>query len=204
MLFDRDYKSISKPAEAVHTDKGSRFLAFAFPVNNELSIKQHLAHLKAEYPDATHHCYVWIMNPDKSAQRINDDGEPANTAARPILKQINALNLTNILVVVVRYFGGKKLGIPGLIEAYGVAAKLVLEKCETVTKTLLDYFKIETDFESEHLIYNMARKLSATIIDTIHTQNVVVTLSINGAKTEALINECKKLDNFEYTFLRTE
>ncbi len=204
MLFDRDYKSISKPAEAVYTDKGSRFLAFAFPVNNELSIKQHLSHLKAEYPDATHHCYVWIMNPDKSAQRINDDGEPANTAARPILKQINALNLTNILVVVVRYFGGKKLGIPGLIEAYGMAAKLVLENCETVTKTLLDYFKIETDFENEHLVYNMARKLSATIVETIHMQNVVVTLSINGAKTEAFINECKKLGNFEYTFLRTE
>jgi uncharacterized YigZ family protein len=204
MLFDRDYKSIYEPTEAVYTDKGSRFLAFAFPVNNELGVKQHLSNLKTEYPDATHHCYVWIMNPDKSAQRINDDGEPANTAARPILKQINALNLTNVLVVVVRYFGGKKLGIEGLIKAYGMAAKLVLEKCETVTKTLLDYFKIETDFESEHQIYNIARKLSATIVDTVHMQTVVVTLSINGAKTELLINECNNLDNFEYTFLRTE
>jgi uncharacterized YigZ family protein len=204
MLFDRDYKSIYEPTEAVYTDKGSRFLAFAFPVNNELGVKQHLSNLKAEYPDATHYCYVWIMNPDKSAQRINDDGEPANTAARPILKQINALNLTNVLVVVVRYFGGKKLGIEGLIKAYGMAAKLVLEKCETVTKTLLDYFKIETDFESEHQIYNIARKLSATIVDTVHMQTVVVTLSINGAKTELLINECNNLDNFEYTFLRTE
>lgn len=204
MLFDRDYKSIYEPTEAVYTDKGSRFLAFAFPVNNELGVKQHLSNLKTEYPDATHHCYVWIMNPDKSAQRINDDGEPANTAARPILKQINALNLTNVLVVVVRYFGGKKLGIAGLIEAYGMAAKLVLEKCETVTKTLLDYFKIETNFESEHQIYNIARKLSATIVDNVHMQTVVVTLSINGAKTELLINECNNLDNFEYTFLRTE
>ena len=204
MLFDRDYKSIYEPTEAVYTDKGSRFLAFAFPVNNELGVKQHLSNLKAEYPDATHYCYVWIMNPDKSAQRINDDGEPANTAARPILKQINAINLTNVLVVVVRYFGGKKLGIAGLIKAYGMAAKLVLEKCETVTKTLLDYFKIETDFESEHQIYNIARKLSATIVDTVHMQTVVVTLSINGAKTELLINECNNLDNFEYTFLRTE
>jgi putative IMPACT (imprinted ancient) family translation regulator len=105
---------------------------------------------------------------------------------------------------VVRYFGGKKLGIAGLIKAYGMAAKLVLEKCETVTKTLLDYFKIETDFESEHQIYNIARKLSATIVDTVHMQTVVVTLSINGAKTELLINECNNLDNFEYTFLRTE
>ena len=204
MLFDRDYTSISEAVEALYTDKGSRFLAFAFPVNNEQIIKQYLSQLKTQFPDATHHCYVWIMNPDKSAQRINDDGEPANTAARPILKQINALNLTNILVVVVRYFGGKKLGIPGLIEAYGMAAKLVLEKCKTVTKTLLDYFEIKTDFEHEHLVYNMARKLSASIVDTTHSQNVVITLSINGSKTEAFINECKKLDNFEYRFLKTE
>jgi putative IMPACT (imprinted ancient) family translation regulator len=139
-----------------------------------------------------------------SETRANDDGEPSGTAGKPILNQIESHQLTNVLVVVVRYFGGKKLGIPGLIEAYGMAAKLVLEKCETVTKTLLDYFKIETDFESEHLVYNMARKLSATIVETIHMQTVVVTLSINGAKTEALINECNKLDNFEYTFLRTE
>ena len=128
MLFDRDYKSIANSSEVVYTDKGSRFLAFAYPVKDEQQIKIHLSNLKSEYPDATHHCYVWILNADKSAQRINDDGEPANTAARPILKQINALNLTNILLVVVRYFGGKKLGIPGLIEAYGLAAKQSLAK----------------------------------------------------------------------------
>ena len=204
MLFDRDYKSIAHATEAIYTDKGSRFLAFAYPVNNEPQIKNHLSNLKTEYPDATHHCYVWIMNADKSSQRINDDGEPANTAARPILKQINALDLTNILVVVVRYFGGKNLGIPGLIEAYGLAAKLVLAKCEIVTKTLLDYFKIETDFENEHVIYNLARKFSATIIETVHAQNAVITLSINGSKNEAFINECKNLATFEYTFLKTE
>ena len=204
MLFDRDYKSIENSSEAVYTDKGSRFLAFAYPVNNELEIKNYLSKLRSEYPDATHHCYVWIMNADKSAQRINDDGEPANTAARPILKQINALDLTNILVVVVRYFGGKKLGIPGLIEAYGMAAKQVLAKCEIVTKILLDYFKIETSFENEHIIYNLARKFSANIIETIHLQNAVITLSINGAKNEAFINECKNLATFEYTFLKTE
>lgn len=204
MLFNRDYKSIAEATEAVYTDKGSRFLAFAFPVNNELEIKQHLTNLKSQYPDATHHCYAWILNPDKSAQRLNDDGEPANTAARPILKQINALNLTNILVVVVRYFGGKKLGIPGLIEAYGMAAKQCLANAEILTKTLMDYFKIGTEFENEHLVYNLARKYSATIIETVHSQNVVITLSINGSRTEAFIAECKNLAKFEYTFLKTE
>ncbi|MFM9944795.1 MAG: IMPACT family protein [Bacteroidia bacterium] len=204
MLFDRNYNTIAQPTEATYTDKGSRFLAFSFPVNSEAEIKQNLATLKLQYPDATHHCYVWILNPDKSAQRINDDGEPANTAARPILKYINALNLTNILVVVIRYFGGKKLGIPGLIDAYGMAAKLCLEKTEIVIKTLLDYFKIEVNFENEHMVYNLARKFSAIIEETTHTQNVVITLSINGSKTEAFIAECRNLATFEYTFFKTE
>ncbi len=204
MLFDRNYKSIAIASEAVYTDKGSRFLAFAFPVNNESEIKYNLTQLKSEYPDATHHCYVWILNPDKSAQRINDYGEPANTAARPILKQINALNITNILVVVIRYFGGKKLGIAGLIEAYGMAAQLCLAKCEIITKTLMDYFKIKTDFKNEHVAYNVIRKFSAVIVETIHSPNVVITLSINEAKSESFKNECNKLAKFELSFLKTE
>jgi len=204
MLFDRDYKSIKQPNEAVFTEMGSRFLAFAYPIKNEEQIKTQLTQLKFNYPDATHHCFVWIINPDKSAQRLNDDGEPANTAARPILKQINVLNLTNILVVVVRYFGGKKLGIPGLIEAYGNAAKLVLAKCEITTNTMMDYFIIETNFENEHVAFNIARKFSATIIKTSHLPNVVITLSINGSKTESFIKECNNLANFECIYLKTE
>ncbi len=204
MLFDRNFITISKANEAVYTEKGSRFIGLAFPISNEAEAKRHLDELKHLYPDATHHCYVWILNPDKSSQRLNDDGEPSNTAARPILKQVNALNLTNILVVVVRYFGGKQLGIPGLISAYGMVAKLCLAKCDLVTKTLLDYYKLETSFENEHLIYNLARKHAATIIETLHLQNAIITLSINGANTELLLRDCKKLTNFEITFIKTD
>ncbi len=203
MLFDRTFKTISKTNESVYTEKGSRFISMAFPVSNEATAKIHLEALKLKYPDASHHCYVWLLNADKSSKRLYDDGEPSNTAARPILKQINLLDLTNILVVVIRYFGGKKLGIPGLIAAYGMAAKLCLENCEVVAATLLDYYKIETNFENEHLIYNLARQHSATIIETDRLQSIIITLSINGSSTEEFLRDCKKFINFEITYLKT-
>jgi len=204
MLFSRDYNSISSPTEALYTDKGSRFLSFAYPVMNEKEIKETLSALKLQYPDATHHCYAWVLNPDRMAFRANDDGEPSNTAGRPILKQINAMNLTNILVVVVRYFGGKKLGVPGLIEAYGNAARLCLDKVNIITKTLLDYFKIVTEFENEHIIYNIARRFSAEIMETSHAEKVTIVIAINGSKTEQLLNYTREMNNFELKFLKTE
>lgn len=204
MLFSRDYRSIKGQVEAQIADKGSRFLAHAFPVKSESEVKVHLGYLREKYPDATHNCYAWIINPDKSAIRFNDDGEPANTAGRPILKQINALDLTNILVVVVRYFGGKKLGIPGLIEAYGASAKLCLAKVEIVQKTLLDYYKIETLIEQEHLIYNLARRFDAEIDIRSRAARFICILAINGSKTELFLKECQLFNNFECVFLKTE
>jgi len=204
MLFSREFRSLKSQAEANITVKGSKFLAFAFPVNNETEVKVQLSALRDKFPDATHHCYVWIVNPDKSAQRINDDGEPASSAGRPILKQINALDLTNILVVVVRYFGGKKLGIPGLIEAYGSAAKLCLSKIDIVNKTLLDYYKIETKIENEHLVYNLARKFGAKIEARLTAHLFIGILAINGSKTELFLKECQLFNNFECVFLKTK
>jgi len=204
MLFETSYQSIAKPTQAVYTESKSRFLAFAFPVSNEFEIKHQLAQLKIEYPDATHHCYAWILNPDKSAQRVNDDGEPANTAGRPILKQINAKNLTNILVVVVRFFGGKKLGIPGLIEAYGETAKLCLLNIELVQKQLKDYYKLCTDLDKEHLVYNAARKYSVEVIETTREEKLSFLLAITGSNTEAFLKECNLFNNFVTQYLKTE
>ena len=117
MLFSDEYKEPSAPAEATLRERGSRFLAFAYPVQDEATLKSLLQSVKLQFPDATHHCYAVVMHPDKSYQRSNDDGEPSNTAGRPILRMILSKDLTNVLVVVVRYFGGTQLGIPGLIKA---------------------------------------------------------------------------------------
>jgi len=203
MLFEREYQTLAEPLECVYMDKGSRFLAFAYPVNNETEIKNTLALLKQRYPDATHHCYAWILNPDKSAQRVNDDGEPANTAGRPILKQLNAKNLTNVILVVIRYFGGKKLGIPGLIDAYGTAAELCFKDAKILTKTLRDHYLIVSPPELEHEVYNLSRRFNAEII-TAHTNNRGMVLAINGSKTEAFLKECEKFFRFEIKFLKTE
>lgn len=203
MLFEREYQTLAEPMQFVYTDKGSRFLSFAYPVCNETEIKFKLNALKQLYPDATHHCYAWILHPDKSSQRVNDDGEPANTAGRPILKQLNAKNLTNAILVVIRYFGGKKLGIPGLIDAYGTAAELCLKDAKILTKTLRDHYLIVSPPDLEHEVYNLSRRFKAEIMPA-HNDKHGMILAINGSKTEAFLKECEKFFKFEIKFLKTE
>lgn len=121
------YNSIAQRAVAEFKDRGSRFIGIAIPVNKMSAIKQALEQIKLEYPKATHYCYAWRMGFDKSQYRANDDGEPGGSAGKPILGQIDSLGLTQVLVVVVRYFGGSKLGVPGLIHAYKSAATQALQ-----------------------------------------------------------------------------
>ncbi|MDR0207219.1 MAG: YigZ family protein [Bacteroidales bacterium] len=130
------FRTIFAPSEAVFKEKRSKFFAFAFPVENEAEIKEKIAFLKKKYHDASHHCYAYILGADKSAYRMNDDGEPPGTAGRPIYGQLLSKNLSNVLVVVVRYFGGVKLGTGGLRVAYKLAAKEVLENALIVEKNV--------------------------------------------------------------------
>ena len=129
-------KTLSAPAEAIYKEKRSKFLAFAYPVENETEIKDKIAALKKKYHDARHHCYAYILGADKSAYRMNDDGEPSGTAGRPIHGQLLSKEVTNVLIVVVRYFGGVKLGTGGLRVAYKLAAKEVLEKATIIEKKI--------------------------------------------------------------------
>jgi putative IMPACT (imprinted ancient) family translation regulator len=125
-LFSDVYYEVERDSEFVLRERGSKFFAFVYGVKSDLEIKEKLDGLKREYPDATHHCYAWVMGARGEAQRANDDGEPGNSAGRPILRSILSVGVTNVLVVVVRYFGGTLLGIPGLIEGYGGAAESAL------------------------------------------------------------------------------
>lgn len=140
------YQTIAIPSQGLFKDKGSRFLAFAYPVFSEAEVKPLVDALKAEYYDARHHCYAWRLGIEASEEgersRANDDGEPSGSAGRPILGQILSRGLTNLLVVVVRYFGGVKLGVPGLIAAYkaatldALAAAEIVERIETIPQTV--------------------------------------------------------------------
>ena len=121
------YRTINKPSEGLFKDRASKFIAFAYPVYNEEEIKQIQKKLRKEYFDARHHCYAFRIGAEKEIYRSNDDGEPPNSAGKPILGQIQSYDLTNILIVVVRYFGGTKLGVGGLVRAYTKAGQIVLE-----------------------------------------------------------------------------
>lgn len=127
------YLTISSPSEAVFTEKRSRFLAFAFPVTTVEEVKDHVARLSKKYFDARHVCYAYMLGAARDTFRANDNGEPSGTAGKPILGQINSLQLTDVLVVVVRYFGGIKLGTPGLIAAYRAASREALDNAEIIT-----------------------------------------------------------------------
>jgi uncharacterized YigZ family protein len=146
MLFDDTYRTIEKPAEGLFRDRGSKFLAFAYPVNKETDLKSNLVQLRSEHPKANHHCWAMRLTPDRSVFRLNDDGEPSGTAGRPILNTLLSHDLTNLAVVVVRYFGGTLLGVPGLINAYKMATEEALKQSVTVQKTINDVYTIEFDY----------------------------------------------------------
>ncbi len=140
------YLTIKEPAEGLFKDKGSKFIAYAYPVSDESEIKEYLQYLKKEHYSARHHCYAWRLGADKKHFRANDDGEPSSSAGKPILAQIQKNDLTNILILVVRYFGGTLLGVSGLINAYRSAAADALEKADIIEELVKKIFWIEYEY----------------------------------------------------------
>jgi len=145
-LFDDVFLSISKPSEGVFKDRGSRFIGLAFPVKTEDEVKEQLLELRKSYHDARHHCYAYRLGWDKQAWRVNDDGEPSGTAGKPIYGQILSQDLTNILIVVIRYFGGTKLGVSGLINAYKTAAQEAIASAEIIENTVKEVCEIHFEY----------------------------------------------------------
>ncbi len=153
------YKSISAPSEGLFKDLGSRFLSLAFPVETEDEVKALVDALKKKYHDARHHCYAYRLGLDGARYRANDDGEPSGSAGRPILGQIDSAGLSDVLVVVVRYFGGVKLGIPGLIRAYKTATQEALAAAQAVEKTAARRFRITFDYLSMNPVMRVLKDL---------------------------------------------
>jgi uncharacterized YigZ family protein len=157
------FQTINTPAEASIKEQGSRFLAFAFPVSSESDIKMQLTALRKKYFDATHHCYAWMLGADKSKFRANDDGEPNHTAGDPILGQIRSRDLTNVLVVVVRYFGGTKLGVGGLVQAYKAASTSVLENASIIACEVTCAFHIRYAYTSTPEVMSLVKEFDLKI-----------------------------------------
>lgn len=157
------YKTILAPAESIFKDKGSKFIAFAYPVESEIEIKVKLEALGKRYFDARHHCFAYILGPDGNKYRAFDDGEPNHSAGDPILGQIRSRRLTDALVVVVRYFGGTKLGVSGLINAYKTATADALDKAGSIEKAVTRHFTLSYDYASTPEIMKMIRDFDLRI-----------------------------------------
>jgi uncharacterized YigZ family protein len=154
-------KSIGK---GIYKEKGSKFLAFAYPVSSEPEIKERIASLKSEYFDARHHCFAWILGPEKKQVRAFDDGEPNHSAGDPILGQIRSRNLTNVLVVVVRYFGGTKLGVGGLIAAYKSAAEDALNNSPIVELEVTERITLSYDYSITAEVMKIVKDFDMAIV----------------------------------------
>ncbi|NLN24292.1 MAG: YigZ family protein [Bacteroidetes bacterium] len=159
------YKTIAEPSpESLYKEKGSKFLGYAFPVTDEEEIKEHLERLKKQHHNARHWCYAWQLGKNYDSYRANDDGEPSNSAGMPIYGQIQSFELTNILVVVVRYFGGTKLGVSGLVQAYKTAAQLALESAKIVEHTIDKYLKITFEYPEMNTVMRIIKEEDLHIV----------------------------------------
>ena len=159
-----NYKTISSSSIGEFKDRGSKFYGYAFPAYSEEEWQSQLEEVKKEHFKARHHCYAFRLGLDKNNFRANDDGEPSGTAGRPILGQIDSFGLTNIFIVVVRYFGGTKLGTSGLINAYRTSAQLALENANIIEKSLDDIFQITFDYALMSQVMNTLKKLEIEIV----------------------------------------
>lgn len=158
------YNTIDKEAVAEFKDRGSKFLAYAFPIGSAEDFKKRLKALKEEHPKAVHHCFAYRLGTDSSNYRSNDDGEPSGTAGKPILAQLDSKNLTNTAVVVVRYFGGTLLGVPGLINAYKTATSLALQLTPISEKPVLVNYELQFDYTLMNEAMLVVKRFGCTVI----------------------------------------
>ena len=200
MLFSDTYLTIEKPSETIFKDKGSKFLAFAYPVENDQQIKEILNQLKKEHHTANHHCYAYRLGADKMNFRANDDGEPNNTAGKPILGQIQSNDLTNVLIVVVRYFGGTLLGVSGLINAYKNSAADVIKASTIVEKQILFNYTIQFYFEHLNDVMKLLKQLDCKITSQQFDNNCEMSFSIRKANSEQCEEKLKKIEGLKLEY----
>ena len=159
------YFTIEKPSMAEFKDRGSKFLGYAFPITSPEHFKQHLQDLKKEHAKAVHHCFAYRLGLTNNIFRVSDDGEPAGTAGRPILGQIDSSGVTNTAIIVVRYFGGTLLGVPGLINAYKSAASMALQLTPFVQKTIECYYELSFDYTQMGDVMNVVKQYGCSVAE---------------------------------------
>lgn len=204
MLFTDSYKTISGSAEGIYKDKGSKFIAITYPVTTEEEVKEGLAEVRSKYHDARHHCYAYVLGSDKSSSRFNDDGEPSGTAGRPIFGQINSRDLTNTLVVVVRYFGGVKLGVRGLINAYKASASDALDQVNIVSKTVNEIFRIDFEYPLMNSVMKIIKDHNLKIVSQDFQMKCTLDYRVRKNNADLVKEKLLKINGLKINYLSTE
>jgi uncharacterized YigZ family protein len=193
------YNTIEQPAIAEYKDRGSKFLAYSFPVTSIDLCKKHLTTLKKEHPKAVHHCLAYRIGIDGGTYRVSDDGEPSGSAGRPILGQIDSKQLTNILVVVVRYFGGTLLGVPGLINAYKTATSLALQLSPIVQKAVEVNYTLHFDYHQMNEVMMIVKQYNCSVVEQLAQLFVELKIGIPKHRLEEVINKITDLQGVSFS-----
>ena len=202
-MFDDTYKEVKSHTTGVYKEKGSKFIAYSYPVYSEQEAKERLEEVKKLEYSARHHCYAYILHADKSAWRVNDDGEPSSTAGKPILGQIQSNNLTNILIVVVRYFGGVKLGVPGLIRSYKTAAAFAISDTEILTKTIKKYYEVSFKYPQMNDVMRLIKEFDLEVINTDFRIDCKLIFAVTKSKADSIAETFKKNHELSIKYIKT-
>ncbi|SDL50377.1 IMPACT family protein [Pedobacter antarcticus] len=203
MLFDDTYKTIAAPSEGLFKDKGSKFIAYAYPITTDQEVKGYLTSLRAIHTKANHFCYAYRLGQDRSVFRINDDGEPSGTAGRPILNAMLSADLTNLLIVVVRHFGGTLLGVPGLINAYKNAANESIIASEIVDKTVNDQYQISFAYIAMNDVMRIIKEQQLKVLSQQFDNDCVMHLEVRKNQLNQVLQQFENLGSVEIKYLAT-
>jgi len=201
MLFEDTYQTIAGRSQGTFRDKASKFIGIALPVTKEEDVKNQLGIIRREYHDANHHCYAYRLGFDKSEYRFNDDGEPSGSAGKPIYGQILSKDLTNILIVVIRYFGGTKLGIPGLINAYRTAAREALDQASILIKTVNELYEIKYEYPLMNDVMRILKEENLDIVSQEFETSCILRFLVRKSTGNRVYSKFQRMNGVSISFL---
>jgi uncharacterized YigZ family protein len=201
MIVDDTFRTLAATATGEFRDRGSKFLAYAYPVRTETETRTYLDALRNQHPKAVHHCYAYRLGLDRNNYRANDDGEPSGTAGRPILNVLYSRELTNVLVVVVRYFGGTLLGVPGLINAYKMATIAALSEAMVTEQTVNVTYQVRYPFEQMNEVMRLVKEQQLTVLKQDYDTACILEIEVRKSLVNNVLERLGKLEGLEVSSL---
>lgn len=202
-LFEDTYRTVESPSEGIFKDRGSKFLAYVFPLEDADYFKQHVRMLKELHPKANHYCWAYRLTTDRSVYRLNDDGEPAGTAGRPILNTLLSADLTNVLTVVVRYFGGTLLGVPGLINAYKSAAQTGIENAKVIEQQIHDVYALSFEYLQMNDVMRIIKQHDVQVLHQEFALTCDLSVTIRQMDVNKILKQFSLIEGLQFMYLRT-